>query len=56
MMEWTLEKNILKRKRHDCDFLLVKPIFHLQKIKFKKVLLNTTMTLGLDGNNIKIKL
>ena len=55
-MEWSFENNGLKRKRQDFDFLLIKPTFHLHKIKFQKVLLNATMTMGLDGNHIKIKI
>ena len=50
-MEWTLENNGLKRKRQDFDFLLIKPTFHMYKIKFQKVLLNATMTAGLDSNH-----
>ena len=47
-MEWKIEKTSNKKKKQEHDFLLTKPSFLFHKIKFNKVLVNSTMTMGLD--------
>ena len=52
-MEWKNEKTGNRRKGQDRDLLLTKPSFLLHKIQFRKVLVNTSMTLGLDSKLVE---
>ena len=61
LLEWTFDKKTqssitttppsnkqLKQTKNDFLFLLSKPVFQFNKLKFKSILLNKTMCLGLD--------
>ena len=48
IMEWKSDRG-LKRKRTDYSYLLMKPIFKFHKMKFTKIVMNSSMTTAIDS-------
>lgn len=52
ILEWKGEKKAMKRKKQDYSFLLNKPVYQFYKMKFSKILVNSSVCLGLDSKFI----
>ena len=53
VIEWKFNKSCEKKKKPDYSYLFNQPSYHFYKMKFSKILINSSVCMALESKNKK---